>query len=1184
MSPTTGSTAGGTAVTITGTNFATGATVKFGNGSATNVVVVNATTITATTPAGTAGAVTVTVTVSGQSGSLTNGYTYVVTPTVSSVSPNSGPVAGGTAVTITGTNFATGATVKFGNGSATNVVVVNATTITATTPASAAGAVTVTVTVGSQSGSLANGFTYTGSIAIAFGQVAAATPQTPTASVPVTYPAAQTAGDLNIVVVGWNDTTSTVQSVKDSAGNNYVRAVGPTAGTGMQQSIYYASNIVGGSNTVTVTFSAAAAYPDVRILEYRGVTTLDVTAGASGNSATSSSGAATTTGANELIFGANIVGTFTAAAGTGFTSRIITSPNGDLAEDKIVTAAGSNSATATLTASGPWVMQMATFSSGPTPTVGSISPNSGTTLGGTSVTITGTNFVTGATVTFGGTAAMNVVVVNATTITATTPTGSAGAATVVVTNPGGEGGSLASGFTYIAPPTLSSISPSNGGLAGGTAVTITGTNFLTGATVTFGTAAATNVVVVNSTTITATTPAESAGTVNVTVTNTSGLSGSLASGFTYIAPPTVTNVNPNTGPTAGGASVTITGTNYLAGATVTFGGSAATSVVVVNSTTITATTPVGSAGAVTVTVTVGAQSGSLTNGYTYSSQLVVVTPPGSFAGALAGTAAPTYVAGQQYYNATAGTSFTTAAFNSTGADLLLMFLGCHNATVFTITDTYGNTWLPLVGPAYKVGNPSYPMEGEFFYVPNAKTGTGHTITVTLSQTEPLVASIVAVAGDNVYSPIDTYSPITGDNGTLSKYISSTPLTTSQPNDLILGIVKGYGNNTYTAGTGYTSQPASTGNNFSAETQAAASVGSYNSYFTATTSDFWQSVTAAISPKPTQTTLSWTASAGGIIANYNVERCAGLGCTSFSQIASVPSSSLSYTDTTIAVGTVYNYRVRAQNTVGTFSAYSNTLTFSPIIPQVVSGFTATQTGKLAWNASSETGGSISQYSVERCTGTGCTNLSQIATTSATSYTDTSVAAGTTYNYRVRAQDANGFYGPYSVVASASLPAYFDNAADGGNNGGSTTSLTYSYTVGTNSNRILLVNVVGDVSADDISSVSYAGASMSLITKVQTPGDRWHYLYYLLAPASGTHNVVVTAASSHYLISEAASWYNVSQSGQPLAYSTNTAAVRCVPDDIVAGKLKQRDSCGKYVGYAAVLPQSGSSPSSGGFSHA
>ena len=162
VSPNTGSTSGGTSVTITGTNFASGATVKFGSGSATNVVVVNATTITATTPAGSAGAVTVTVTVSGQSGSLTNGFTYAVVPTVSGVSPNSGPAAGGTSVTITGTNFATGATVTFGSGSATNVVVVNSTTITATTPAGSAGAVTVTVTVSGQSGSLTNGFTYIG--------------------------------------------------------------------------------------------------------------------------------------------------------------------------------------------------------------------------------------------------------------------------------------------------------------------------------------------------------------------------------------------------------------------------------------------------------------------------------------------------------------------------------------------------------------------------------------------------------------------------------------------------------------------------------------------------------------------------------------------------------------------------------------------------------------------------------------------------------------------------------------------------------------------------------------------------------------------------------------------------------------------------------------------------------------
>ena len=220
---------------------------------------------------------------------------------------------------------------------------------------------TVTVTVNGQSGSLASGFTYNGTVAIGFGQVAAATPQTTTATVAVSYPGAQTQGDLNVVVVGWNDTTATVQSVVDSAGNAYSLAIGPTSGTALRQSIYYAPNIKAGSNTVTVTFNQPAAFPDVRILEYRGVSTVDVTAGASGSGTAANSGAATTTVANELIFGANTVATTTGAAGSGFTSRMITAPDGDIAEDKIVTTAGSNSATATLTSSGPWVMQMVAF-------------------------------------------------------------------------------------------------------------------------------------------------------------------------------------------------------------------------------------------------------------------------------------------------------------------------------------------------------------------------------------------------------------------------------------------------------------------------------------------------------------------------------------------------------------------------------------------------------------------------------------------------------------------------------------------------------------------------------------------------------------------------------------------------------------------------------------------------------
>jgi len=131
----------------------------------------------------------------------------------------------------------------------------------------------------------------------------------------------------------------------------------------MTQSIYYAKNIAAaaaGANTVTVTFNAAVNYPDIRILEYKGVSTLDVTATATGNSGTTDSGAATTTSANELLVGANTVATNSATAGTGYTLRI-SAPNGDLAEDEIVTTTGTYHATASDSPAGAWVMQLVTF-------------------------------------------------------------------------------------------------------------------------------------------------------------------------------------------------------------------------------------------------------------------------------------------------------------------------------------------------------------------------------------------------------------------------------------------------------------------------------------------------------------------------------------------------------------------------------------------------------------------------------------------------------------------------------------------------------------------------------------------------------------------------------------------------------------------------------------------------------
>src|SRR6185369_12091934 len=111
----------------------------------------------------------------------------------------------------------------------------------------------------------------------------------------------------------------------------------------------------------------------------------------------------------------------------------------------------------------------------------------------------------------------------------------------------------------------------------------------------FGGTAASNVSVVGSTTITATTPAHASGSVNVVVTNPGGQNGSKPNAYNYSGggtpAPTVTTVAPTSGPTAGGTQITITGTGFAAGATVTVGGSQATGVIVSNSTTITANTP-----------------------------------------------------------------------------------------------------------------------------------------------------------------------------------------------------------------------------------------------------------------------------------------------------------------------------------------------------------------------------------------------------------------------------------------------------------------------------------------------------------------------------------------------------------------------------------------------------------------
>ncbi|HAM73369.1 MAG TPA: hypothetical protein DCM86_17180, partial [Verrucomicrobiales bacterium] len=173
--------------------------------------------------------------------------------------------------------------------------------------------------------------------------------------------AAQAAGNLNIVVVSWKDTTRSVTNVVDSRGVTYAQAGTTTSGTGLRQAVYYAVAQAGSSTTVTARFNGAATSPEVRFLEYSGVSALDQFAGASGTNANANSGnTAATTAANELVFGACFSSNAT-TVGTGFTARVTTSTG--LAEEKTVTATGAQSATASVAAGTgrAWVIQAVTF-------------------------------------------------------------------------------------------------------------------------------------------------------------------------------------------------------------------------------------------------------------------------------------------------------------------------------------------------------------------------------------------------------------------------------------------------------------------------------------------------------------------------------------------------------------------------------------------------------------------------------------------------------------------------------------------------------------------------------------------------------------------------------------------------------------------------------------------------------
>jgi IPT/TIG domain/Family of unknown function (DUF5719)/Fibronectin type III domain len=362
------------------------------------------------------------------------------------------------------------------------------------------------------------------------------------------------------------------------------------------------------------------------------------------------------------------------------------------------------------------------------PTITSVSPTSGPTTGGTQITISGTNFATGATVRVGGTLATGITLVSSTQLRATTPPGSAGARDVQVTNSSGSSAIRVGAFTYTATsttPTLTSVSPTSGPTTGGTTITLTGTNFVSGATVRVGGVAATNVVFSSATQVTARTPAGTAGARDVQITNPNGQSATRTGAFTYTTTTgalTATAVSPTSGPTSGGTVITVTGTNFVSGATIRIGGTPATGVTFVSSTQLRGTTPAKAAGGYTVqVVNPNGQSANTPSGFTYT----------------ATTGAPTVSAVSPASGPTSGGTVITVTGTSfvSGARVSIGTLTAGNVVFVSSTQLRATTPYSSTTGArdVRVTNPN----GQYGIRPGGFTyGTSTTTSLTLTSVSP----------------------------------------------------------------------------------------------------------------------------------------------------------------------------------------------------------------------------------------------------------------------------------------------------------------------------------------------------------------------------------------------------------------------------------------------------------------
>ena len=591
--------AGGTTVNLYGDNLSTATGVKFGGAPA--IFSFNADgSIAAVSPSSSAGTVQITVTGPGGTSAQNVPFAYVGVPNLSSISPASGPVAGGNRIAIAGTGLLYVSEVDFGDVATSDCYALSDGILFVTVPAGALGTVDVKLVSigGSSTISAADHYTYdplptiTG-LSRSTGALEGGT------TVTITGTGLANAGEVDFgddfgtdlpnpaTIISKSDTQIMVVSPSSDAGDTNtvdVTVTTPDGTTALNSADQFTYN-----HTPLITTLEVFNQYDVQVAS-GGLAAGGTTVYIEGDDLIGVTGVdfGNTPAANFTDYGNGVISAVSPAGTQGTVDITVTTPIGT---------------------SDPTPADQFTYAE--IPAITSISPSSGVLAGGTLVEINGIGLANASEVDFGeyldlgyGNAG-TIVSDTDTQILVMSPLGGNGPDTVdvTVTTPiGGTSATTAADqFSYVSPPTIDQ-SDYAGAVAGNTLVTITG-SFLAGATeVDFGANAGT---IISNTDgqIVALTPeatGDAPGPVTLSVTNPYGTS---TGQFTYVLPPTVTGIDQTTGPAAGGTSVIISGSNLSGATAVNFGGVPAESFSDNGDGTFTAVSPAGAVSTVDVTVT-----------------------------------------------------------------------------------------------------------------------------------------------------------------------------------------------------------------------------------------------------------------------------------------------------------------------------------------------------------------------------------------------------------------------------------------------------------------------------------------------------------------------------------------------------------------------------------------------------